>query len=485
MAKTKDKIIFERPPVVAVLGHVDHGKTTLLDVIRKSDVAKKEQGGITQHIGAYQVIVDTKEGKQAITFIDTPGHEAFSKIRSRGASVTDLVLLVISAVEGVKPQTEESIAHIKKAGVPFIVVATKTDLKEANIDRVHKHLGKVGIKTEGYGGDIVVIPVSSVKKEGISELLEMILLISQMNNIKGKKEDPLLGVIIESEMDHKKGAIGTILIKKGMLKRGDEVFAGEDKVKIRAMFDEYGKPVNQAGPSKPVEVLGFKKNPSVGLIVTKEKVASPEVFQFKKSPAKEEDQKKLKVILKADTVSSLEAILEKLVSLEVVVIDAGLGEIGEADILLGHATKAFVIGFNTKITKSAQKIAEQDKVYYKTYSIIYELLDEVLEVSQMIAEGDKEEILGTAKIMVVFSTSQGQVAGLSVLSGRLSKGDKVKLSRGDEVLGAGRVLGLKQGKDDVNKVEQGKECGAKLSSNLDFRLGDMLESILVKEIKLG
>ncbi|MBI2029077.1 hypothetical protein HYT02_01535, partial [Candidatus Gottesmanbacteria bacterium] len=288
-----------------------------------------------------------------------------------------------------------------------------------------------------------------------------------------------------SKMDNKKGAVGTILVKSGVMKIGDDVFVGEDRIRVRAMFDEYGKQVIEAGPSQPVEVLGFKKNPSVGLVVTKEKVDQKQTFVFKKPQITPSDEKKLKVIVKGDTLNSLEAIINKLSSLEVVVIGAGLGEIGEADILLGQATKAFVIGFNVKITKSALKIAREEKVLFKTYSIIYDLLDEVYEVSQMISQGDKEEILGIGKIIAVFSTSEGKVAGLNVLAGRLAKGDKVKLLRQDEVIGTGRILNLKQGKNDANKIDSGRECGAKLSSNLDFRPADVLQSILVKEIKLG
>ncbi len=476
-----------RPPIVAVLGHVDHGKTTLLDTIRKSNQVSREFGGITQHIGAYQVEVETHDGKRKITFIDTPGHEAFSKIRSRGVSVTDLVVLVIAATEGVKPQTEESLKYITKANVPFIVAATKMDAPGANIDRVKKHLSKIGVLTEGYGGEVVVVPVSSQKNEGIKELLEMILLLSEMTGLKGGDSDPFLGVIIESSLDSKRGAIGTILVKKGTVKRGDEIYTSEGKIKIRAMFDENRKSVDIATSSKPVEVLGFKNVPEVGSIVSKEKIDFVKKADITRTIGTNEtsstSSKKLNVIIKVDTQSSLEAILGKLG--DVNVIDTGVGDIGTSEIMQAKTSLAFVIGFNVKISKSAITLAEQEGVMFKTYNVIYELLEEIEEVAELVEKGQQEKILGEGKIVAVFSTSEGKIAGIKIVSGRLAKGDRVKLVRNDEEIAIGRILNIKIGKEDVSKVEHGNECGAKLSSNLDFDTNDMLISTKVAQIKLS
>lgn len=483
----RSNTLLTRPPIVTVLGHVDHGKTTLLDTIRKSNQVSREFGGITQHIGAYQVEVATPEGKRKITFIDTPGHEAFSKMRSRGVSVTDLVVLVIAATEGVKPQTEESLKYIKEANVPFIVAATKMDVEEANIDRVKKHLSKIGVLTEGYGGDIVVVPVSSQKNEGIKELLGMILLLSEMTGLKGGDSDPFLGVIIESSLDSKRGALGTILVKKGIIKKGDEMYTSDGKIKIRVMFDENGKAVDIATSSKPVEVLGFKNVPEVGSIVSNEKIdfikkVEP-THKIANNDTSSASGKKLNVILKVDTQGSLEAILGKV--RDVNVIEVGVGDIGTSEIMQAKTSLAFVIGFNVKISKSAQKLAEQEGVMFKTYNIIYELLEEIEEVAELVEKGQQEKILGEGKIVAVFSTSEGKIAGIKVTFGRLAKGDRIKLVRVDKEIAIGRILNIKTGKEDVSKVEQGNECGAKLSSNLDFNTNDMLISTKVAQIKLS
>lgn len=482
---TKPKITtLSRPPIVTILGHVDHGKTTLLDAIRKTNVAGGEFGGITQRTGAYQVEVDIKEGKRKITFIDTPGHEAFSKMRSRGAAVTDLVVLVISAVDGVQPQTEESLKHINDAKVPFIVAATKMDLPEANLDRVHKHLAKIGVLTEGYGGEVVVLPVSAVSKKGIKELLEMILLICEMKGLKEEVSGTFGGIIIESRLDNKKGPVATILVKKGSLLKGEDIFLGEKKLRIRAMFDEYGKEVLEAGPSQPVEVLGFTTVPPVGEELTKQPiVAAPVTVQRTVNSGEEDDQKKLRIILKADTAGSLEAILGKL-DKNIVIIETSIGDIGEAEILHAQTTRAIIIGFNVKIAKAAKKLAEEEKVLVKSYNIVYDLLEEIYEVSKYVLEGEKEEVLGEGRIIAIFNTSSGKIAGIKVISGRLAKGALIRLLRGDQVIGQAKINSLKQGKEDVSKVEQGQECGASFSANLDFAVDDMLLSVKIKEIAI-
>lgn len=482
--KKTTQISFSRPPIVTVLGHVDHGKTTLLDTIRNSQVAKGEFGGITQQIGAYQVEVATHEGKRKITFIDTPGHEAFSKMRSRGAAVTDLVVLVVSAVDGVQPQTEESLNHIKKAKVPFIVAATKMDLADASVDRVKKHLAKIGVLTEGYGGDVVVVPVSAVNKTGIKDLLEMILLVSDMRGLEGTENDPLEAVIIESRLDNRKGPLATIIVKKGTLEKGQDIYLGEEKIRVRAMFDEYGKEVIKAYPSQPVILLGFKNVPPVGEIITKEKTTQITPVIKKPIFVQAPTQSGFKIILKADSIGSLEAILGKL-GTNIAVLETGLGEIGEAEILRAQAAQAFVIGFNVKITKKAKQLASQEKVHVKNYTIIYELLDEVFDVAEFIKERVKEEIIGKGRIIAKFETSDGIIAGIAVLSGKLRRGDRIKLIRNEKEIGVGRIINLRQGKENIAEVEQGKECGAKLSSNLDFQLTDMILSVKIPEIKLS
>lgn len=467
--------ILPRPPVVAVLGHVDHGKTSLLDTIRKSDVVQQEFGGITQHIGAYQVEVRLKEGKQKITFIDTPGHEAFSKMRSRGAQVTDIVVLVVDATEGVKPQTEESLNHIKKAKVPFIVAATKMDLPGASVDRVKKHLLKIGVATEGYGGDIIVIPTSAVGKTGINELLEMILLISEMNGLSGTSKDPFSGVIIESKLDRRCGPQATILVKKGVVKEGEEIFLGDKKTRVRAMFDEYGGRVKEAEPSKPIEVLGFEVPPPVGSVVTKERIEE-KIPQITKTTPFLPEKKQLPIILKTDTLGSLEAILGKL-NQKIFCLEGSVGDIGESEILRAASSKAGIIGFNVKVSAAALKLAQEEKVPLKTYTIIYELLEEIYDAAELIQEERKEETYGTGKIIAIFEIPQGKIAGVQVISGKISKGDKIKLLRNNKEIGSGRIISLRQEKKDMQEIKEGSQCGAKLSANLDFQTGDMLLSV--------
>ncbi len=485
MTETRTKTALLRPPIVAVLGHVDHGKTTLLDVIRNTQVARKEFGGITQHIGAYQVVVATTEGEKKITFIDTPGHEAFSKMRSYGAQVTDLVVLVVSAVDGVQPQTEESINHIKKANVPFLVAATKMDLPGASLERVKKQLAKIGVLTEGYGGEIVVVPVSAVKKTGIKELLEMILLIAEMKGLKGGINDPFEAVIIEAKLDNQKGPLATILVKKGTIAQGEEVYLGLEKIRVRAMFDENNQVVAKAEPAKPIVMLGFNQVPPVGAILTKEKRENKMIGldQLLSKKAKPNTEKTLKIILKADTIGSLEAILANF-NPEVDILTVGLGAVSEADILQARDNQALVVGFNVKINKKVKQLALTEKVLVKNYHIIYELFKEIDEVVGFLKEAGQEEILGKAAIIAQFPTKDGRVAGVKVLSGRISQGDQIKLVRDKTEIGSGRILSLRQGKEEVTKVEQGEECGARLSSNLDFRLTDMILSVRVREIKL-
>ena len=364
-------LIFSRPPIVAVLGHVDHGKTTLLDSIRKTNVVAREHGGITQHIGAYQV--DYKGEK--ITFIDTPGHAAFSKMRSRGAQVTDLVVLVIAADDGIKPQTKESLAHIKQVNVPFLVAINKTDLPQASTDMVKSQLAENNVLVEDYGGDIVCVEVSAKQQKGIDDLLEMIILLSKMGDLKANPFGVFDGVVIDSKLDSQKGPLATVLVKNGTLEIGDKIFADDCMGSVKLMVDEFGKKANKAEPSKPIEVLGFKAVPSVGAKVEKkqrfnsdEKIINQKV-ELKTDDLEENKQSEdgVKIILKTDTVGSLEAIKANLPK-EVVIISAETGQINESDILLAQSTKADILGFNVKSSELVKKLSQTEKINIKTYN---------------------------------------------------------------------------------------------------------------------
>lgn len=481
-----------KPPVVAVLGHVDHGKTTLLDAIRKTHVAAGEHGGITQHIGAYQIeISDKKEGIRKITFIDTPGHEAFAKMRSRGAAVADIALLVVGADDSVKPQTKESIDQIKASGASMIVVINKIDLPTANADRVKQDLAKAGVQVEGFGGDVPVALVSAKEGKGVNELLELILLVAQMKELTAEPAAPLEAVVIETRVDKGKGMVATLLVKKGMLVAATPLYEGSTLVgKVRAMFDEHGAPVTQALPSKPAETLGFTKLPAVGAVVTSQAatlVAATQVAQAAKSvggampdwlkPVEEQAKETLKIVLKADTAGSLEAIRTAL-SERIKLVDSSIGDITDADILLAKSTSAFVVGFNVKCASPVAKLAQTEKVVFRIYTIIYELLDELSEVvagMKEITAGERE--LGTGQIVAEFPYEKQRVAGTKVTSGRLARGDTIKIVRGEAEIGRAKIKTLRVRKDDVTKVETGGECGVLLDKKVDFAIQDAIIAV--------
>jgi translation initiation factor IF-2 len=485
--KVKDQLSLVRPPVVAVLGHVDHGKTTLLDTIRKSNVAAHEHGGITQHIGAYQVQI--KSG-QLITFIDTPGHEAFAKMRSRGAQVADIAILVVAADDSVKPQTKESIEQIKAAGIPMIVAVNKVDLPTANVDRVKQDLAKVGVQVEGFGGDVPIQQVSAKAGTGVDSLLDLIVLVAQMREFTSEPEAPFSGIVIETRLDKGKGMVATIVVKKGTLKFGMPLFEGDKQIaRVRACFDEYGKGVTQAPPSKPVEVLGFTSLPSVGEAVTGEAI-KPVVVQPKISapqPAalpdflkpQEDILQTLKVVLKTDTAGSMEAIRQAF-STRIDVVSSGVGEITESDILDARACGAFVIGFNVKIATAAEKLAETEKVVFRVYTIIYELLDELTEVVAGLKEViAKERELGVGEVIAEFPFEKDRIAGTRVLTGRLAKGDTVKVMHGESEIGRARIRSVRQGKNEITKVTEKGECGILLDKKVDFSLGDAIIAVTI------
>ncbi|MBI4062420.1 GTP-binding protein [Candidatus Gottesmanbacteria bacterium] len=466
-----------RPPIVAVLGHVDHGKTTLLDFIRKSNVAAREHGGITQHIGAYQI--ETKN--RAITFIDTPGHEAFAQMRSRGAKLADIAILVVAADDSVKPQTKESIEQINRAGIPMIIAVNKIDLPAANIDRVKQDLAKNGVQVEGFGGDVPIVPVSAKVGTGISELLDMILLVSDMKGIPSQPHANLEAVVIETRVDPGKGMVATLIVKTGTLRVGMPLYEGTKQIaKVRACFDEYGKRVVEALPSRPVETLGFTVLPTVGTIIFNAPgslVTAPPKKKVDQMPdflKPIEEEQKLKVIIKADTAGSLEAVRNSLPE-QVTLVGTGIGDINDADVLLAKSSGSIIIGFNVSAKPPVAKLAQTEKVIFRTYKLIYEFINEIGDVVSGLKEViAPERELGAGQIIAEFPFEKTRIAGTRVSSGRLAKGDTVKIMRGEAEVGRAKIKSLRHGKDDITRAEVGIECGVLLDQKLDFQLGDAI-----------
>lgn len=473
--------VSSRPPIVTIMGHVDHGKTTLLDALRKTNVAESEFGGITQKIGAYQVEVDTKEGKKKITFIDTPGHEVFAKMRRRGAQVTDIAVIVIDAVDGVMPQTLESVKHCQKASVPFLIALNKTDLPDALPEKVKKQLSKENILVEGLGGDIICVEISAKTQKSLPQLLEMILLLSEMAEIKSAPNDPLDAVIIESNMDKHQGPVASVIIKNGTLKSGQEVFACRIHGKVRALKNDKGQTLDSAGPGTPVKIYGLEKVPKVGEKLTekikedKTKMNSESLPLELKLP--EEKTQKLNILLKVDSAGSLEAI-EKSLPLETIeIISQGIGEINESDVLSAKASRAIVIGFNVKTSSSAKKLAESEKILINSYKIIYELLDDVLDAASFIGvEKETEKVLGKAKIIAEFPGDKYTIIGCKVTEGRLAKNDTTRIVRDEETVSHAKIASMKHGKDDIQKADLNMEFGLITVPQVDFRIGDMIIS---------
>lgn len=477
-----------RPPIVTILGHVDHGKTTLLDYIRKAQVAAKEHGGITQHIGAYQVGHDSK----LITFIDTPGHAAFEKMRSRGAQVADIAVLVVAADDGVMPQTTEAIKHIKEAKIPLIVAVTKIDLPGVNLkiqlEKIKKQLSDQEILIEEYGGDVPLVPLSAKTGEGVDKLLEMIGIVAELNEIKGDPSLAAAGVVIESSLDKFKGAVATILVRAGTLKKGDTILLNGVKSKVRGLFDYSGKSLEAAGPATPVEVLGLEEVPAVGAILGKEVVIKPESKEIQTlvDKLKAADNKTLKVVIKTDKQGSLEAIedaLEKF-NQEVAVVDivsVGMGDISESDIKLASSVRAIVVGFNVKIAPAAAKLAEVEQVLVRTYNVIYELIEEIEDVVEgMLKVGQLEEVLGRAEIIAEFPYGKAEkIAGCRVLDGTIAKGQRLRIMRDSQAVGEVKIKSLRKVKEEVNKVEKGSDCGIIFDSPVEFHIGDFVESFRV------
>lgn len=480
MTKTKLEVIKTlktRQPIIAILGHVDHGKTTLLDYIRTTKVADREAGGITQSIGAYQAEFKGKK----LTFIDTPGHAAFSKMRSRGVSVADIVVLVVAGDDSVKPQTIESIKHIKSASTPFVVAINKIDKEGANVEVVKAELTQHEVFVEGYGGNTPFVLISGKKGTGVDTLLDTILLLAELEEIAYQPEAELVAPVIESKLDQKRGALVSLIIKSGTLRVGDTVSGEKAGGKIRAIFNDVGKTVTEATPGMPVQVLGFAGLPTVGEVIKSGSVSlgsellessEPSVLTSELSATPE--TRELKVILKADTSGSLEAIKGSFAP-EVRIISEGTGEIGEGDVLHAASTGSIILGFNVKTTSSAQKLAEADEVVIKTYKIIYELLEYIeKKILKLMEPTIDEEELGKATILKVFEMNGAKIAGCKVESGRFETGDTIHLNKADGTVKDARVKSMRIGKGEVKKVEAGVECGILLFPNLDVSEKDVI-----------
>ncbi len=497
-----------RPPIVTVMGHVDHGKTSLLDYIRKSRVVEREAGGITQHIGAYQTTVNKKK----ITFIDTPGHEAFTAMRARGAQVTDIAILVVAADDGVMPQTIEAINHAKAANIPIIVAINKIDRPAAQPDRVKQQLAEHGLVTEDWGGDTICVPISALKGENIDELLEMVLLVAEMEEFKANPNRPAEGVIIESKLDKGRGPVATVLIKNGTLKVGDPLLAGPVSGRVRAMFDDKGKQVKAAPPSMPVEVLGFSNVPNAGdfVQVLEDEKEARQIAERRKEYLQEKslnadsrvsledlykqiqqgEIKELNVIIKADVQGSIEALRDSFLKLgneevSVKIIHSGVGAISETDVNLASASNAVIIGFNVRPDSMARKTAEKEKVEIRTYRVIYQAIEDLKDALSGLLDPElKEEVIGRAEVRDTFRIpGVGVVAGLYVTEGIINRNAHVRLLRDGVVVFEGNIASLKRFENDVREVKEGYECGLGIEGYNDVKIGDELEIYIIKEIK--
>lgn len=483
-----------RPPIVAILGHVDHGKTTLLDYIRKSNITDREYGGITQKIGAYEISTEFKEYKtNKITFIDTPGHEAFTKLRARGANVADIALLLIDGKDSVMPQTAESISHIKAAKIPFIVIINKIDLPEINPEKVKNDLLKYEVMTEDKGGKIPVALVSAKTGKGISELLETILFIASDLKLNFDEKNPALAYVIETKKD-RRGIVASAIIKDGTIKIADTLFVNDQKIKVKSLINDLGKSISQVLPSSPFEVLGFNNMPEVGGLITQQPVSSNTSTTIDNKqpvisvPLTLEDvlrtpvvEKKLAAIIKADSQGSVEALKNSLKdnpNLNIVLL--AVGEINKSDIFLAKATKSIIIGYTVKTSAEAADLAKQEKVIIKSYQIIYELLDELNEVANLIKEKEEKEknLKGEARIIANFIIEREKIFGVSVIKGKINLGDQLECFRKNKLIGKTKLVSLKVRAKIVNEVKKGQEAGMIFGPPLDFVVGDVVKSIL-------
>jgi translation initiation factor IF-2 len=478
-SKKRKKSTNVRPPVVVILGHVDHGKTTLLDKIRETNVAKKEAGGITQSVGAY--IVTTKAsgpeghrhgGGKRITFIDTPGHAAFSNMRSRGANLADIAVLVVAADDGVKPQTKEALEYILQADIPFVVAATKMDLASASLETVRSQLEKEQVLFEGRGGDVPLIGVSAVKGTGIDELLEMINLVSELNKIGENEDNELEAVVIETGKD-KRGPFVSALVRKGFLKVTDEVVTNKVSAKVRALFDFQGKRTDSVGAGEPCVILGFSSLPSVGETIwhlkeSGQTLQKEEKRQLLGKVAEDE----LAIIIKAKNAGALEAISKNLPE-KAVVVESSVGDVIESDIFMAKSAGADIFVFESKVDKRTQKLAETEGVKIYTFDIIYKLFEKLEEI----LEKGKTKILGRAKIVKVFPFNNKKVAGCELTQGVIKKSDFLVLQRNDKEIGAIKISSFRKDKEEIQQAKQGEQCGIIFTPQLEFKPGDMILSV--------
>ena len=498
--ETDPSRLVARPPVVTIMGHVDHGKTTLLDAIRRSRITDSEVGGITQHIGAYQVMYKDKE----ITFLDTPGHEAFTAIRARGARVTDIAVLVIASDDGIMPQTIEALDHAKAAGVTIVVAINKIDMPDANPDRVKRQLGEQGLVIEEWGGDIITAPISATQGDGIEDLLENILVVAELSELKANPHRPATGVVIEAKLDKTRGPLATVLVQNGSLKIGDCVLAGTVCGRVKAMVNDIGNRIKEATPSVPVEMMGFNSLPEAGdifLVLPNEKTARDIAEKRLREREMERstlraltleeiytrintgEVKELNLVIKADVQGSVEAVCSALERLDdgkakVRILHAGSGTITESDVLLASASKAIIIGFTTSIQPGVERLADREGVEIRHYDIIYRLVEDVEKALEGILEATYTEVIqGHAEVRAIFSMSRrGKIAGCMVTDGRLSRSAIVRVLRNGEIIHESSISSLRHFKEEVNEMAAGFECGVGLAGYSDFQEGDVLET---------
>jgi translation initiation factor IF-2 len=497
-----------RSPIVTIMGHVDHGKTLLLDKIRGSNIIADEKGGITQHIGAYSV----KYKDETITFIDTPGHQAFTAMRARGAHVTDIVVLVIAANDGVKPQTIEAIDHARAANIPIIAAINKIDLPTANAELVKQQLSKNKVLLEDYGGDVLSVEISAKTGEGIKDLLDAIVLQSEMMELTSRKEGPAKGVVIEAKMDKGKGPVASVLIQKGTLYVGDAFVSGIHSGKVRAMIDEWNKRVKVAFPSKPVQIMGFDGLPEVGdtFTVFSDEQRAREIAQKRQLAKREEKErgrfkyslvqfqeglkvgefKELKIVLKGDVAGSVEALSDSFSGLStdearIAIIHSGVGPINESDVLLAAASNAIIIGFHVRANAKTREMAKREGVEIRLYNIIFEAISDIkMALSGLLEPEYQEEITGIAEVRQIYKISgTGLIAGSFVIKGKISVGSKVRVKRDEEIIYEGEITNLKRFKEDVKEVEMGLDCGIYIEGLEDIKENDIIEAYKIKEIK--
>jgi len=497
-----------RPPVVTVMGHVDHGKTSLLDAIRQTNITQREAGGITQHIGASEVEINGKK----IVFLDTPGHEAFTTLRARGAQVTDIAILVVAADDGVMPQTIEAINHAKAAGVPIIVAVNKIDKPTANPERVKQQLSEYDLIPEEWGGDTIFVNVSAKTKVGIDQLLEMVLLVAEMAELKANYDCKARGVIIESKLDKGRGPIATVLVQRGTLKVGDDIVAGAAYGRVRALFSSHGKKIKEAGPSIPVEVLGLSEVPTAGdilKVVSNEKEAKAIAEEHANLQKESEfatskkislnqlyervqkgEVKELNLIIKADVQGSIEALKQSLEKcstneVEVRIIHGAVGAITESDVMLASASDAIIIGFNVRPDSNAIKLAEKERIDIRTYRIIYDVVDDIKAAMKGMLEPEYEEVvLGRAEVRALFKVpAVGVVAGCFVTEGKITRNSKIRVIRQGIVVYEGKIASLKRFKDDVKEVISGYECGIGIEKFNDIKEQDVLEAFIERAVQ--